>query len=350
MPIIGGRDEPPSLRQPFKLHAPASVGRRNPAGDTFLDKGQGLPSVCVVLVNWNGGEHTIPCVESLRESDYPSLQIVVVDDGSTDCSPDRIGRRFPGLETLRQPANLGVSQARNRGIARAGELGSDYVLILDNDTRVDPTLIRCLVAEARAHGDAAAVGPKIYYLDDPARLWFAYGRLSLWTGLYFNPAYNQVDRGQFEQSVEMDAASSCCLLIPKGMLDTVGGFDPAFTRNEDVDWSLRARRAGFKLRYCPSARVWHFAGGSSRKQPCASIRYLLTRNQLWTIRKVGRPWHLLSVLCLYPAHCCWRLAKMSAARQWDCLWAELRGAKDGFLAPLASAETPPGTRAHPLLP
>jgi hypothetical protein len=296
------------------------------------------PSVCAVLVNWNGAEHTIPCVESLRGSDYPNVQIVVVDDGSTDSSPDRIAARFPALEILRQPANLGVSQARNRGIARAAELGSDYVLILDNDTRVDPTLISCLVAEAKARGNAAAVGPKIYHLHDPARLWFAYGRVSLWTGLYFNPVYNSVDRGQFDQFAEMDAASTCCLLVPRRMFDVVGGFDPNFTWNEDVDWSLRARRAGFRLLYCPQGRVWHLGGGSSRKLPRASIRYLLTRNQLWTIRKVGRPWHLLSVLCLYPARCCSRLVRMALGREWDCMWAELRGAKDGFLAPVASPD------------
>ena len=305
-----------------------------------------VPKVCVVLANWNGADFTIPCVESLAESDYPSFQVVVVDDGSTDNSLARIAQRFPELEILRQPANLGVSQARNRGIARAAELGSDYVLVLDNDTRVDRGLISQLVATAKVHGDAVAVGPKIYRLDDPKRLWFAYGRLSLWTGFYFNPVYNSVDLGQFEQVMEMDAASSCCLLIPMGIVKVVGGFDPGFTRNEDIDWSLRCRRAGFRLLYCPQGRVWHFLGGSSRKQAAASIRYLLTRNQLWTLRKIGRPWHMLSIICLYPLHCCWRMLRMSLSRQWDCMGAELRGAKDGFLASIPPGGDPRG-RAEP---
>ncbi|MGA2606418.1 MAG: glycosyltransferase family 2 protein [Terriglobia bacterium] len=305
-------------------------------------KGLRAPAVCVVLLNWNGAEFTIPCVESLKESDYSNFQILVVDDGSIDDSPLRIAQRFPDLELLSQPANLGVSQARNRGIARAAELGSDYVLILDNDTKVDRSLISHLVATAKAHQNAVAVGPKIYYLHDPKRLWFAYGRLSLWTGFYFNPVCKSVDRGQFEQVMEMDAASSCCLLIPMGIVKVVGGFDPGFTRNEDLDWSLRCRRAGFRLLYCPQGKVWHFLGGSSRKQPAASIRYLLTRNQLWTLRKVGRPWHLLSILCFYPVHCCWRLLKMGLRKEWDCMWAELRGAKDGFLASIPPVDTPRG--------
>ncbi len=294
--------------------------------------------VCVVLVNWNGAEFTIPCIESLSKCDYPDFVTIVVDDGSTDDSPVQITRRFPGLEFLRQPGNLGVSQARNRGIERALELGCDYVMILDNDTRVDSTLISHLVATAKEYGDLVAVGPKIYYLRDPNRLWFAYGRLNLWTGLYSNPVYNSIDRGQFEQVVEMDSASSCCLLIPMEIIRLVGGFDPGFTRNEDVDWSLRCMSAGFRLLYCPQGKVWHFGGGSSRKQQPASIRYFLTRNQLWTLRKVGRPWHLVSVSLLYPLHCGWRLAKMALKGEWGCMCAELRGVKDGFFAPLSPAD------------
>jgi GT2 family glycosyltransferase len=298
------------------------------------NSGADTPPVCVVLANWNGANYTVPCVESLKNSDYPDLRVIVVDDASTDDSSDRIARRFPGLEILRQPVNQGVSQARNRGIARAAELDSAYVLILDNDTRVDRSLVSHLVATAKARDDRAAVGPKIYYSHDPARLWFAYGRLSLWTGFYSNPAYNSIDSRQFEKVVDMDAASSCCVLIPMEILKQVGGFNPALTWNEDVDWSLRCKRAGYSILYCPQGKVWHIGGGSSRKLERASIRYMLTRNQLWTLRSVGRPWHLASRVCTYPAHCFFRLVKMGLDKEWDCMRAELLGAKDGFFGPI----------------
>lgn len=294
-----------------------------------------VKKVGVVLVNWNGGELTIPCIESLMESDHLNCEIIVVDDGSTDGSPEQIAEGFPDVEIIRQPANLGVSEARNRGIERAWELGSDYVLILDNDTRVDRRLISHLVATAKAHDDLVCVGPKIYWLHDPNRLWYAYGRLSFWTGIYTNPVFNAIDRGQFEKEIEMDVAGSCCLLIPKKIVLRVGGFDPAYTWNEDVDWSLRCRQAGFRLLYCPSGKVWHLVGGSSSKLESALKRYLLTRNQLWTLRKIVRPWHLVSIALFYPPHCFWRLARMILNRQWDCIRAELKGAKDGFFAPLS---------------
>jgi GT2 family glycosyltransferase len=299
-----------------------------------MNGGQQAPDVCVVLTNWNGANHTIPCVESLRGSDYPNFHILVVDDGSTDGSPERIGRRFPDVEILRQPANMGVSKARNRGIARAAELGSDYVVFLDNDTKVDRSLISHLVTTARAHDNAVAVGPKIYYLHDRSRLWFAFGQLSLWTGIYRNPVFGATDQGQFDQEREMEVASSCCLLVPTRVLQVVGGFDPNYTWNEDVDWSLRCRRAGFPLVFCPRGRVWHEVGGSSQKQRAASMRYLLTRNQLWTFRKVVRPWQMVSISIVYPFRAILRILAMIAGRQWECIPAELRGAKEGLFAPL----------------
>lgn len=298
-----------------------------------MNKAPAAPKVCVVVVNWEGAQFTISCIESLLESDYPNLRIIVVNDGSTDGSPDLILQRFPSLELLRQPTNRGVSEARNRGIERAFKVGGDCVLFLDNDTQVDPALISSLVGVAVSHRNLVAVGPKILYLQEPDRFWFAFGQLSLWTGIYLNPAYGAIDQGQFDQEREMDAASTCCLLVPTCILQVVGGFDPNYTWNEDIDWSLRCRRAGFRLIYCPKGKVWHKVGGSSKKQPRASIRYFLTRNQLWTLRKVAGPWQMASILIVYPFRTILRILAMIARRQWDCIPAELRGAKEGFFVP-----------------
>jgi GT2 family glycosyltransferase len=303
------------------------------------------PKVCVVLVNWNGAEFTIPCVQSLSESDYPDLVTIVVDDGSTDTSPAQIAQRFPGLELLRQTTNIGVWQARNRGIERALELGCEYVVILDNDTRVDRSLISRLVTMAREYDGSVAVGPKIYYLRDPKRLWYAYGHLNLRTGIYSNPVYNVLDEGQFDQRREMQLGSSCCLLIPRRILEVVGGFDTNYSvyGGGDVDWSLRCWRAGFKLVYCPEGKLWHLVGGSANKIPRALIRYLTTRNQLWTLRKVVTPFQLMTITLFYPLRSLFRLARSAFRREWDCIPAELKGAKDGFLASIPPADTPRGT-------
>jgi len=298
------------------------------------------PKVGVILVNWHGAEFTLPCVESLLKSNYPNFQIVVVDDGSTDGSPDRIAHEFPQVELLRQPTNSGVSKARNRGIRHALKLGCEYALMMDNDTRADPNLISSLVETAESANRRAVVGPKIYWLRDPDRLWFAFGRLSLWTGLYSNPAYNQQDRGQFEKSVEMEVASSCCMLMPKEALETVGGFDEAFgyRTHEDVDLSLRCRRAGFRIIFSPKAKIWHLVGGSAQKMSGASIRYHATRDQLWTLRKAATRWQMISIALFYPFRALLRISAMIARGQWDSIPAELRGAREGFFAPIVQGD------------
>jgi GT2 family glycosyltransferase len=311
-----------------------------------MDKMGNEPKVGVVLVNWNGADFTVPCLQSLAESDYSHLVTIVVDDASTDASPGQIARCFPGSELLRQTTQIGVWQARNRGMERALQLGCEYVMLLDNDTRVDRSLISCLVAAARQLEDSAAVGPKIYYLRDPRRLWYAYGYLSLRTGIYSNPVYNVIDEGQFDQQKEMEIGSSCCLLIPRGILGVVGGFDASYGVYGcgDVDWSLRCRSAGFKLVYCPQGKVWHWVGGSAHRMPRAMIRYLTTRNQIWTLRKIATPSQLATVIPFYPLRCLFRLARSAFRREWDCIPAELKGAKEGFLGRIPWVDTPPGGR------
>lgn len=97
------------------------------------------PKVGVVLVNWNGAEFTIPCIESLLRSNYSNFQIIVVNNGSMDGSPERIAQEYPQVELLRQPSNSGLPKARNQGIEHALKLGSDYAITLDNDTRAGPS-------------------------------------------------------------------------------------------------------------------------------------------------------------------------------------------------------------------
>ncbi len=290
------------------------------------------PKVGVILVNWNGAEFTIPCIESLLKSNYPNYQIIVVDNGSRDGSPERIVQEYPQVELLRQLSNSGLPKARNQGIECALKLGSEYAITLDNDTRADRDMISHLVGTAELANRASVVGPKIYWLHHPNRLWFAYGRLSLWTGVYSNPVYNQVDQGQFEEPVEMEVASGCCMLIPKKVFQTVGGFDEAFGRwaHDDVDWSLRCRRAGFGIIFSPKAKLWHRVGGSAQKISGASIRYHATRDQLWTLRKAATRWQIFTIASFYPLRAIVRISAMVARGQWDCIPAELRGAKDGF--------------------
>lgn len=289
------------------------------------------PKVAVVVLNWNAAELTLQCLNSVRASDYGRIEAVVVDNGSTDGSPDAIASRHPGAILIRNASNAGFAQGSNQGIRRAMQDGADYILLLNNDTAIGEGMISRLVETAVNHENRAAVSPKMYDGRDPRRLWFVYGKTSLWTGIFSNPAYNVPASTAFNPVVAMQYASGCCVLIPRGIIASVGELDPDFFAYcEDVEWSLRARRAGYELLCDTRAKLWHYVGSTGGKNP-ARMRYLMTRNHVWTLRKHAGTWQfLVFALVFYPPRCIFRLMKAVRNRSWACVAAEFRGARDGF--------------------
>jgi GT2 family glycosyltransferase len=294
-----------------------------------------MKKVCVVILNWNGGDITIRCLEGLRKSACPSLECVIVDNGSTDGSAEAIAKAFPDVGIIQNSTNLGWAAGSNQGIAWGLARGADYLLMLNNDTWGDPAMIPNLVGAASDLHDQAAIIPKIYLGSDPSRLWFARGKVNLWTGLFSNPAYHLVDDGRFDSSPEAEYASGCCILMPREIVQRVGGFDTSFfSYVEDVDWSIRCRRAGFRIVLCPQAKLWHDVSVTGKKRP-AMMRYLLTRNHLWTLRRFASPWQFATAMLLLPLRSLWRIIRLARARDGKSIAAEFRGLKDGLLGAIA---------------
>jgi hypothetical protein len=296
-----------------------------------------MKKVCVVILNWNGRELTLRCLENLRKSDYPHTMPVIVDNGSSDGSVETIAKAFPRVKIVQNPTNLGWAAGSNQGIAWGLDHGADYLLLLNNDAWGEPSTISNLVSAACGFHNEAAVIPKIYLGSDATRFWFARGRVNLWTGVFSNPAYNVVDDGRFDSSPEVEYASGCCILIPRGIIEQVGGFDASFfSYVEDVEWSIRCRRAGFRIVLCPSAKLWHDVSVTGKKRP-PMMRYFLTRNHLWTLRRYARPWQLCSSLLLLPARSFWRILRLARAHDGESIAAEVRGLKDGLWGELTFA-------------
>jgi len=294
-----------------------------------------MKKVCVVILNWNGGDLTLHCLENLRKADWPGLQCVIVDNGSTDGSAEAIAKAFPDVGIIQNPTNLGWAAGSNQGIAWGSARGADYLLVLNNDTWGDPSMISNLVGAASALHDQAAIIPKIYLGSDRSRLWFARGRVNLWTGLFSNPAYNLVDDGRFDSSLEAEYASGCCILMPREIVQRVGGFDASFFAYvEDVEWSIRCRRAGFRIVLCPQARLWHDVSVTGKKRP-AMMRYLLTRNHLWTLRRYASTWQFVCAMFFLPPRSLWRILRLARAHDGNSIAAEFRGLKDGLLGVIA---------------
>ena len=125
------------------------------------------------------------------------------------------------------------------------------------------------------------------------------------------------------------------MLMPKGVVERVRGFDHTFVSYvEDVDWSIRCRSAGFPIVLCPTAKLWHDVSVTGKKRP-AMMRYYLTRNHLWTLRRHASPWQFATAMFLLPLRSVWRMARLVGARDGKSIMAELRGLKDGLLGAIA---------------
>jgi GT2 family glycosyltransferase len=304
---------------------------------TTKNEGLEAETVAVVVLNWNGGDEIQDCLKSVFESTHRAIEIVIVDNGSVDGSSAAIRLRFPRTHFISNSRNLGFARGSNQGMEWALERGMRYVLLLNGDARLHPNAIRELLIASAQENDTVVACPRMYLGSASSavnRLWFAYGTVKLWAGWFGNPASNQVDSPHWALPMDMDYASGCCMLIPEHILQSVGMLDESFFAYcEDIDWSIRIRKSGFRLRYVPTARLWHGRDQSTARTRTAMYRYLATRNNLWVVRKHGSRLELFTCLCVLPLRSLFRIAGMVAGTDWDSIAAELKGIKDGILSP-----------------
>lgn len=200
----------------------------------------------------------LDCLDSLAKSAYKSLQTIVVDNASSDGSAQAIREAYPEVIVLEQNENLRFAGGNNAGMKYALERGAELLCLLNNDTTVGKDFLTHLVARIQSEKKIGMVAPKICYHDEPNRIWFAGGEISMWTGTMKHIGIREEDAGQFETSKEIDYASGCCILTRREVVERVGMLDESFFMyTEDADWSMRVRRAGYTIVYEPKAKVWH---------------------------------------------------------------------------------------------
>jgi GT2 family glycosyltransferase len=304
------------------------------------NKGMGMKeqTVAVVILNWNGGDEILDCLKSVFESTHRAIEVVIVDNGSVDGSSGAIRLRFPLTHFINNPRNLGFARGSNQGMVWALDRGIHYVLLLNGDARLHPDAIRELLTASDQEDDTVVACPRMYLGGADSginRLWFIYGTVRLWAGWFGNPAINQVDSPKWSLPMDMEYASGCCMLIPARILQTVGMLDEAFFAYcEDIDWSIRVRRAGFRLRYVPTAHLWHGSNKRTDRTRTTMYRYLATRNNLWVVRKHGSNFEIMLCFCVLPLRSLFRIGRMVSGAEWSSLAAELKGIKDSVLSPL----------------
>lgn len=241
-------------------------------------------AVSVVILNWNGADDTIACLDSLYRVAAPRLDPIVVDNGSRDDSVSRIRASHPDVLLLEAKANLGFSAGNNIGIREALERGASHILILNNDTVVDPRAIMLMCEELDRDPAAGAVCPLLTFSDPPDLVWFAgatfdptRGRSGKMTG-YRRPLGAWVDH----LPRQIDRGVGAAMLVRGEVIHQVGLLrDEFFFLYEDVDWSLRMRAAGWTIRFVPEARIIHKVAASQKgREVNPNSLYYLLRNHL----------------------------------------------------------------------
>jgi GT2 family glycosyltransferase len=222
------------------------------------------PLVYIIVLNWNGRDDTLRCLRSLRRVTYSPVKLLVVDNASQDGSVEAIRSEFKEVEIIENERNLLFADGNNRGIRYALERGAAYILLLNNDTYVDPQFLSEMVKVGERDESIAILGPKIYYADSPDTIWFAGGEVSFWRGYTGHKGIRRRDGNLFNIPGEVDYITGCALLIKRQVFQRIGGLDPAYRiYGEDADFCQRAKRSGFRLCYVPSAKIWHSVSSSS---------------------------------------------------------------------------------------
>lgn len=217
------------------------------------------PLTVIIMLNYNGAKDTVECIESLKRIDYTNYRILIVDNSSTDDSVAVFREKFPELDLYVTERNLGYTGGINRGFREAAKFNPAYMLVLNNDTIVEPDFLTELVNAMEGNRDAAGAGGLILAEHDRKTIWFGNGKMIKWRGLAIH-----IDKGlpfgqrSVKELVETDFLTGCMILFRTEHLARTGFEDEDFFMYlDDIEFSARIRSHGFKLLYQPKAVIYH---------------------------------------------------------------------------------------------
>lgn len=283
------------------------------------------PLASVVIPNWNGAHHLPVCLDALGTQTYPYIEVILVDNGSTDGSQMLVKEQYPQVRLLALESNLGLTGGNNAGFRMArGEI----LISLNNDTEAHTGFVEALVTTLQAYPEAGMAASKMLLFDQRDHIHSAgdgYGT----DGIPFNRGVWEKDEGQYDDPGWIFGGCGGAVAYRRSMLDDIGLFDEGFFMYcEDVDLNWRAQLAGWRCWYTPQAIVYHklsATGGGS------IASYYTGRNTLWVIAK-NYPGALLRKYWPRILRAQWQVAR-DALRTWrgEAARARLRGQFAGLL-------------------
>ena len=271
-----------------------------------------MKKVAVVVLNWNGWRDTVACLASLQQLDYPAVDLLVVDNASSDDSVAQISSAMPGIALLQTGANLGFGGGCNVGIRQAMQGGADYLWLVNSDAVVDSAALSALVAKAESDERLGAVGSVLYEHGnaDMVQLWGG-GSVNLWTG----QSRHRMKAGS------LDFISGASVLLRASALEQVGLFDSPryFMYWEDTDLHFRLRKAGWKFSVADNSRLWHKQSASlGRNSPALDMYF--TQSGVRFLRQHA-PYPVVPILIMVGK----MLVKRIVMGKLERAWAVLKG-------------------------
>ncbi len=284
------------------------------------------PLVSIITLNCNQTNITCQLLESLRFLTYKHFEVLVCDMGSTvDPTRQIESGNYPNTKVLRSERNLGFTGGNNLGMLHAK---GDYVFILNNDTEVTPCLLEKLLEVFRKNLSVGIVCPKILSYSHPDIIQYAgFTPINFFTGRSKAIGYGEEDRGQYDQAGFTAFAHGVAMLVSREVIDNVGMFlEKFFMFYEEMDWSARINKAGYKIYFEPSARIYHKESISRSKQS-ALIVYYHTRNRILYMKRNTNLFQFISFLLYFTlVFTPGTIFKFVLSRQYEHLKFFLKGA------------------------
>ena len=255
------------------------------------------PLVYCLVLNLNGRELLRETLDSVQRMTYPNFRVIAIDNGSSDGSQEMVRSGYPAVTLIENGTNLGFGEGNNVGMRYALQQGARWIFLLNNDIAVDANLLTELMDDAMSEQNVGILGPKIYYHAEPNTLWYAGGRINYFAGVISHRGVRQEDRGRYDAAGDTEYVTGCAFLVRREVLEKVGLFDPVYhpAYSEDADLSVRAQRAGYRLRYVPKAKLWHKVSSSSGGGMTPMKTRLKVEHNLIFFRRYARWYHWLTI-------------------------------------------------------
>lgn len=240
------------------------------------------PLVSIIIVSWNGEERLKKCLPTLAKQTYPRVELIFVDNGSTDKSLELLNKYFPKAKIIRNQTNLGFAYPNNQGLEVAE---GEYIYLLNNDTTVEPDFLEKMVEEFEINPEIDIAQSKIL-LDSDKTLLDSAGAYITKTGFLMYEGLEAKDSAEFSKNYEIFFSKGAAMMVRKKVTEKIGLFDPRyFAYFEEADFCWRAHLAGFTTWFVPASVVYHELGQTNKKLNSDLIDFHSFKNRLASLIK-----------------------------------------------------------------